>query len=361
MNTKKRIGILTSGGDCAGLNAVISSVVEAATQKGWEVYGIHNGTDGITEKPHSYEVLTVHNFSDSPWPRLSGSYLGSLNKGVKMESLEEVSKRFGEGVKTLGLDAIVVVGGDGSMNIVSNYCKNAGVKMVGIPKTIDNDTPITEFSVGFNSACQVCTSAIDSLDATARSHSRALILEVMGRDAGHLAMHSALAGGADVCLVPEIPYKIDSIIEKLKEIKTSGRSHAVLVVSEGIKTENGEHITGAKNLIGENVYGGVGQYLSAELNKRLPDFQTRVTTLGHLQRSGIPTAFDRMLAAVFGAKAVELLEKGETNKMVVWEDGEAKAYSLEEVVKKGTTLLDVHGDYVKAAQKIGMYVGEIKA
>ena len=361
MNNTKKIGVLTSGGDCSGLNAVIRAIVNAASQKGWEVYGILNGTDGLTETPIQYEVLTEHNYSDSAWPRLSGSYLGSLNKGVKMESLEEVSKRFGEGVKTLGLDAIVVVGGDGSMNIVSNYCKNAGVKMVGIPKTIDNDTPITEFSVGFNSACQVCTSAIDSLDATARSHSRALILEVMGRDAGHLAMHSALAGGADVCLVPEIPYKIDSIIEKLKEIKTSGRSHAVLVVSEGIKTENGEHITGAKNLIGENVYGGVGQYLSAELNKRLPDFQTRVTTLGHLQRSGIPTAFDRMLAAVFGAKAVELLEKGETNKMVVWEDGEAKAYSLEEVVKKGTTLLDVHGDYVKAAQKIGMYVGEIKA
>ncbi len=273
MSTTKKIGILTSGGDCAGLNAVIRAVVNSASRLGWEVYGIKNGTDGLTEKPLAYEILTVHNFSDTPWPRISGSYLGSLNKGVKMESLEEVSKRFGEGVKTLGLDAIVVVGGDGSMNIVSNYCKNAGVKMVGIPKTIDNDTPITEFSVGFNSACQVCTSAIDSLDATARSHSRALILEVMGRDAGHLAMHSALAGGADVCLVPEIPYKIDSIIEKLKEIKTSGRSHAVLVVSEGIKTENGEHITGAKNLIGENVYGGVGQYLSAELNKRLPIFK----------------------------------------------------------------------------------------
>lgn len=361
MNKIKRIGILTSGGDCAGLNAVIRSVVNAATLKGWEVYGIKFGTDGLTNRPLEYEVLTEAGFSDTPWPRLSGSYLGSLNSGVKLESMETLSQKFGEGARELGLDALVVVGGDGSMNIVSNYCKNAGVKMVGIPKTIDNDTPITEFSVGFNSACQVCTSAIDSLDATARSHSRALILEVMGRDAGHLAMHSALAGGADVCLVPEIPYKIDSIIEKLKEIKTSGRSHAVLVVSEGIKTENGEHITGAKNLIGENVYGGVGQYLSAELNKRLPDFQTRVTTLGHLQRSGIPTAFDRMLAAVFGAKAVELLEKGETNKMVVWEDGEAKAYSLEEVVKKGTTLLDVHGDYVKAAQKIGMYVGEIKA
>ena len=191
MSTTKKIGILTSGGDCAGLNAVIRAVVNSASRLGWEVYGIKNGTDGLTEKPLAYEILTVHNFSDTPWPRISGSYLGSLNKGVKMESLEEVSKRFGEGVKTLGLDAIVVVGGDGSMNIVSNYCKNAGVKMVGIPKTIDNDTPITEFSVGFNSACQVCTSAIDSLDATARSHSRALILEVMGRDAGHLAMHSA--------------------------------------------------------------------------------------------------------------------------------------------------------------------------
>ena len=205
MNTKKRIGILTSGGDCAGLNAVISSVVEAATQKGWEVYGIHNGTDGITEKPHSYEVLTVHNFSDSPWPRLSGSYLGSLNKGVKMESLEEMSKRFAQGVKELGLDAIVVVGGDGSMNIVSNYCKGSTVQVVGIPKTIDNDTPITEFSVGFETAVQQCTTAIDSLEWTARSHNRALIMEVMGRDAGHLAMHSALAGAADVCLVPEIP------------------------------------------------------------------------------------------------------------------------------------------------------------
>lgn len=361
MSNTKKIGILTSGGDCAGLNAVIRAVVNSASRLGWEVYGIKNGTDGLTEKPHQYEILTVHNFSDTPWPRISGSYLGSLSKGVKMDSLEEVSKRFREGVETLGLDAIVVIGGDGSMNICSNYCKNANIKMVGIPKTIDNDTPITEFSVGFNSATQVCTSAIDSLEATARSHSRALILEVMGRDAGHLAMHSALAGGADVCLVPEIPYKIDAIIQKLEEIKTSGRNHAVIVVSEGIKTEDGEHLSDKKNLIGESVYGGVGQYLCNEINNRYNKFQTRVTTLGHLQRSGTPTAFDRMLAAVFGAKAVELLEKGETNKMVVWEDGEAKAYALEEVVKKGTTLLNVHGDYARAAQKIGMYIGEIKA
>ena len=210
MNKIKRIGVLTSGGDCAGLNAVIRAVVNSAAQYGWEVYGIHNGTDGITETPHRYEVLTVQNFSDSPWPRLSGSYLGSLNKGVKMESLEAMTQKFAQGIKDLQLDAIIVVGGDGSMNIVSNYCQGTDVRVIGVPKTIDNDTPITEFSVGFQTACQVCTTAIDSLELTARSHSRALILEVMGRDAGHLAMHSALAGGADVCLVPEIPYKIDS-------------------------------------------------------------------------------------------------------------------------------------------------------
>lgn len=360
MNNIKRIGVLTSGGDCAGLNAVIRAVVNTATNYGWEVYGIKNGTDGITETPHQYEVLTVHNFSDSPWPRLSGSYLGALNKGVKMESLEIMAQKFGAGIKTLGLDAIVVIGGDGSMNIVSNYCKGTDVKVIGVPKTIDNDTPITEFSVGFNTAYQVCTSAIDSLELTARSHNRALILEVMGRDAGHLAMNSAIAGAADVCLVPEIPYKIDGVIKKLKEIKASGRNHAIIVVSEGIKTEDGSHLSANKNLVGESVYGGIGQYLSAEINNRYNEFQTRTTTLGHLQRSGVPTAFDRLIGSVFGAKAVELLAKGESNKMVAWRDGHVQAFALEDVVKEGTTLLNTQSDMVKAAISLGMYIGEVK-
>lgn len=360
MTNTKKIGVLTSGGDCAGLNAIIRAVVNASAEHGWEIYGIHNGTDGLTEAPLSYEILTPQNFSDSPWPRLAGSYLGSLNKGVKMESLEEMSKRFGHGVKELGLDAVIVIGGDGSMNIVSNYCKGAGIKMVGIPKTIDNDTPITEFSVGFNSAVQVCTDAIDSLNLTARSHQRALILEVMGRDAGHLAMQSALAGQADICLIPEIPYKLDSIINKLKEIKASGRNHAVIVVSEGIKTENGEHLSSAKNKVGEKVYGGIGQYLSGEINSRYTEFQTRVTVLGHVQRAGNPTAFDRTLAAVFGAKAVELLAAGETNRMVIWKGGKVSSVTIDEVVKEGTTLLNPHSDSVRAALATGMYVGEVK-
>ncbi len=359
MSEIKRIGVLTSGGDCAGLNAVICSVVEAAEKKGWEVYGINDGTEGITEKPHRYEVLTVKNFCDSPWPRLSGSYLGSLNKGMRIESLEEVSKRFATGVKELGLDAIAVIGGDGSMNIVSNMCRGSMVKIIGIPKTIDNDTPITEFSVGFQTAVQYCTTAIDSLELTARSHNRAIITEVMGRDAGHLALHAALAGNADVCLIPEIPYTINGIINKLKEVKARGRNHAVIVVSEGLKTEDGTPVTNRKNMVGEMIYGGIGQYLCGEISKVYNDFQFRVTTLGHLQRSGVPVAFDRLLASLFGAKAIELLEQGENNKMVVWKNGEVSAVELNDVVKAGTTLVDPKGKYVKAAKDLGIYIGEI--
>ena len=359
MTEIKKIGILTSGGDCAGLNAVVSSVVSSAAKYGWEVYGIHNGTDGLTEEPLSYEILTEKNFSDSPWPRLAGSYLGSLNKGVKMESQLAVSERFGKGVAALGLDAVVVVGGDGSMNIVSNYCRNAGVKMVGIPKTIDNDTPLTQYSVGFNSACQVCTEAVDALWKTARSHQRALILEVMGRDAGHLAMYSAVAGFADVCLVPEIPYSIDGIIKKLKSLKARGRNHAVIVVSEGVHTESGEMVSSSKNLIGEKINGGIGEYLSAALNAKYSGFQTRVTKLGHVQRAGDPTAFDRALACAFGARAVELLKEGHTNVMVALDGDKIVTHPLEKVVSAGTTPLNKDSVYVKAAIEMGMYVGEV--
>ncbi|MBO5441464.1 MAG: ATP-dependent 6-phosphofructokinase [Alphaproteobacteria bacterium] len=359
MTKIKKIGILTSGGDCAGLNAVVSSVVSSAAKYGWEVYGIHNGTDGLTEAPLSYEILTESNFVDTPWPRIAGSYLGSLNKGVKMESQAEISKRFGKGVAELGLDAVVVVGGDGSMNIVSNYCRNAGVKMVGIPKTIDNDTPLTQYSVGFNSACQVCVEAVDALWKTARSHQRALILEVMGRDAGHLAMHSAVAGFADVCLVPEIPYTIDGIINKLKSIKARGRNHAVIVVSEGVHTETGEMVSNSKNLIGEKINGGIGEYLSAAINQKYSGFQTRVTKLGHVQRAGDPTAFDRALACAFGAKAVELLKEGKTDVMVALNGDKIDTYPLEEVVAEGTTMLNKDSVYVRAAVDMGMYVGEI--
>lgn len=360
MNNIKKIGVLTSGGDCAGLNAVIMSVVNAAERKGWEVYGIHDGTNGLTNRPLSYERLTKSNFSDTPWPRIAGSYLGSLNSGIKKEAQEEAARLFGEGVRELGLDALVVIGGDGSMNIVSNYCKTAGVKMIGVPKTIDNDTPLTEYSVGFNTACQICTTALDELTTTARSHHRALILEVMGRDAGHLAMHSAIAGFADICLVPEIPYTLKGIINKLEEIKKSGRTSALIVASEGIQTESGEIVNAAVNLVGEKVHGGIGDYLSNLINANYNGFQTRVTKLGHVQRAGTPTCFDRGLAVVMGAEAINLLSEGQTNRMVAISGGKVTSFALDEVVAAGTYGLSADSPYVKAARAIGMYIGELK-
>ena len=360
MTEKKKIGILTSGGDCPGLNAIIRAVVNASTQKGWEVYGIFDGTEGLTDTPLRYEILTEHNFSDTPWPRVAGSYLGSLNKGYNPEKKEIMAKKFGEGVKKLGLDAVIVIGGDGSMNILSGYCKLANINMIGVPKTIDNDTPITEFSIGFASALQECVDAVDALNNTARSHHRALIVEVMGRDAGHLAMHTAIAGFADVCLVPEIPYTIEGVVKKLNEVKASGRTHSIIVISEAIKTEEGQIITSATNLMGEKVYGGVSEYINRRISEYLPEFQTRAMKMGHLPRGRNPVAMDRIMGSLFGAKAVELLAQNHTNEMVALKDGKIISVPLSEVVSVGSTRLNPNGYYVQIARELGMYVGEFK-
>ena len=359
MSEIKKIGILTSGGDCSGLNVAISGVVKAATLKGWTVYGIHNGTEGLTETPLSYEVLTLRNFSDTPWAKTSGSYLGSLNKGIKPEMMDIVADRFGRGAHELGLDAVIVLGGDGSMSVLKRYCDKAGIKMIGIPKTIDNDTPLTQLSIGFDTACKVCMDAVDSIDTTARSHHRAMIIEMMGRDAGHLALHSAISGGADVCLIPEIPYTLEGIIQKLEAVKATGRTHAIIVVSEGIKTETGEVLSSAKNLVGEKVHGGIGDYLTSVISEKYKGFQIRCTRLGHIQRGGNPVYGDRMLATLFAAKAVELLDAGKTNVMVGLKDGKVSYFELEDVVSAGSKSVDVNSFYVKAAKLLGMYVGEI--
>ena len=360
MSEKKKIAILTSGGDCAGLNAAIRAVVDSAEQKGWEVYGIFDGTEGLTETPMRYEILTTKNFSDTPWPRVAGSYLGSLNKGIKADMKEAVAKRFADGVKKLGLDAVIVVGGDGSMNILSGYCRSTGINMIGIPKTMDNDTPVTEFSIGFNSALQESVDAVDALNNTARSHHRAIIVEVMGRDAGHLAMHAALAGFADVCLVPEIPYSLEGVIKKLKDVKASGRTHSIIVISEAIKTEEGGIVSSATNMVGEKVYGGICEYLSKKIAERLPEFQIRTMKMGHLPRGRNPIAIDRIMASIFGAKAVDLIEQNHTNEMVALKNGKIVSVPLDEVVAEGSRHLDPNGDYVQTARKLGMYVGEFK-
>lgn len=359
----KRIGVLTSGGDCAGLNAVIRAVVHRAIWTyGWEVYGIIDGTDGLTHRPLKYQKLTVEDFA-GPWLRMGGTMLGTVNKGDPFNfpmpdgTTKDLTEDFGKGAKELGLDAIVVIGGDGSMNIVSRLCRGAGIKMIGIPKTIDNDTPVTEHSVGFSTARDVCVEALDRLHATAQSHHRVMILEVMGRDAGHIALHSAIAGGADVCLIPEVPYTLEGVVKKLKLVKGQGRDHGLMVVAEGLKCPDGRPLQVA-HTDGEVRYGGIGHYLSEKISEVAPDFETRVTVLGHVQRGGVPAAHDRLTAAVYGVNAVDALADGKSDEMVAWVGKEIITVPLKEVTSIGSRPLDPNGRIVEAARGLGMYVGE---
>ena len=280
MNNTKKIGVLTSGGDCSGLNAVIRAVVNAASQKGWEVYGILNGTDGLTETPIQYEVITEHNYSDSAWPRLSGSYLGSLNKGVKMESLEEMSAKFGRGVKELGLDAIVVIGGDGSMNICGNYCKGAGIKMVGIPKTIDNDLMYTDHTPGFGSAVKYVTTTLAEIaqDSAVYNLPSVTIVEIMGRDAGWLTASTCLLhhNGLEaphLIYLPEIPFSTERFMSDVRRMHASHKS-VIVAVSEGVRLSEGGYAaddfqSGENDAFGHKYLAGVGKYLENMLRKHL--------------------------------------------------------------------------------------------
>ncbi|MGE5505375.1 MAG: ATP-dependent 6-phosphofructokinase, partial [Actinomycetota bacterium] len=261
----KRIGILTSGGDCAGLNAALRAVVHRASGLGWRVFGIRDGSLGLMRRP-----LDVFEFdaasADGDMLRRGGTILGTVNKGDPFNypmpdgTKKDRSPEFVEGYKQLGIEALVVIGGDGSMAILNKLCKLGGIPMVGIPKTIDNDVAHTDYAIGFATALDVAGEAIDRLAPTAASHHRIMILEVMGRDVGHIAVNAGIAGGADVILIPEIPYTLEGIAAKIREVRSEGRNHALLVVAEGCKTEKGEKVT-TLHRGGSATYGGIGQYL----------------------------------------------------------------------------------------------------
>lgn len=364
METIKRIGVLTSGGDCSGLNTAIWSVTLSAISKGWEVYAIENATDGLIVRPMRYKQLTLADFN-FPYARIGGTMLGTNNSGnpnvlrradgtIEELTNEQIIERFRDGVQELGLDALVVIGGDGSMAIVSNYCKQAGVKMVGIPKTIDNDAPATEAAIGFATARDIVAKALDELETTAHSHERVMILEVMGRGAGHLALEGAIAGQADICLIPEVPYTYEGVVEKLRSLRKNGRQHALMVIAEGIKNPEGKHVFAANG----RTFAGVSAYFAERLAAEPDKFNVRATILGHVQRGGNPDAQDRILASSFGVHAVALLEKGLTNRVVVYRDGKVSDMELNDVLKIANTPVDPKGQMVRVARGLGMYVGE---
>lgn len=356
----KKIGILTSGGDCAGLNAAIRAVVHSAHQKGWETYGILDGTAGLFFDPPEVRLLTPNDF-DGNVLRQGGTILGTTNKGNPFAfpmpdgSLKDRSDEIVAGFHKLGLDAIVGIGGDGSFAILSKLTSKGGINMVGIPKTIDNDIGETETSIGFDTAVSVATEALDRLQPTAASHDRVMILEVMGRDAGHIALHAGIAGGADVILLPEIKYNIEKVAEKIAAVKKSGRNFALIVVSEAVKTENNEKFEITYHG-GEKRYGGIGQYIAARVAEAT-GFETRVTVLGHVQRGSPPTYNDRLLASVFGVKAVELIDQGKFNRMVAWKNRQIVDVAIEDAIA-AYQAIEPNSPLIHTARSLGICLGD---
>ncbi|PKU26304.1 ATP-dependent 6-phosphofructokinase [Telmatospirillum siberiense] len=362
MSKVHRLGILTSGGDCAGLNAAIRAVAHRAVYSyGWTVHGIKDGTLGLMNRPIECQELSPDLFKGDLL-RMGGTMLGTTNKGDPFAfpmpdgSLKDRSGDFVEGFHMLGLDALIVIGGDGSLKILDKLCKQGGVPMVGIPKTIDNDVHQTEFAIGFSTAVNVVVDALDRLQPTAASHHRVMILEVMGRDAGHIALSGGIAGGADVILIPEIPYSMDGIVKRIEAVSREGRSHVLVVIAEGCKTEDGAPLTVAWS--GNQArYGGIGHYLSGRIAERVKA-EVRVTVLGHVQRGGQPSMQDRLLASTFGVHAVDLVAKGKFNRMVAWQDRGVIDVPISKVVGSARSV-DPTGPVVHTARGLGIYVGEV--
>ncbi|MGQ0663993.1 MAG: ATP-dependent 6-phosphofructokinase [Pseudomonadota bacterium] len=356
-----RIGLLTSGGDCAGLNAVIRAVVQRAIGTyGWRVIGIRNGTAGLLSRPLDAEELD-RGATTGAILRMGGTILGTTNKGdpfaFPMPDGRDIdrSSEVIEGCRQLALDAVIGIGGDGSFRILRRLARQGGLNLVGIPKTIDNDLGLTEASLGYETAVMVATEALDRLQPTAASHSRVMVLEVMGRDAGHIAIAAGIAGGADVVLIPEISWRLDSIRSKIDRLKADGRNFALVVVAEAVKTEVGAAVT-VRGPGGETRYGGIGRHLG-EIIAQATGAETRVTVLGHVQRGGPPIARDRLLASMIGVHAVDLIAAGKFDRMVAWWNREVIDVPLAEAIERFQAV-DPEGPFVRTARALGICLGD---
>jgi 6-phosphofructokinase 1 len=333
-----KIGVLTGGGDCPGLNAVIRAVVRKSIQNGHEMIGIKEGWRGLLES--KFIKLDLESVSGI-LPR-GGTILRSSRTNVyKIEGGEaQVIKS----MKDSQMDALVAIGGEDTLGIASKLAKS-GVHVVGVPKTIDNDLNATDFTFGFDTAVNIATEAIDRLHTTAESHNRVMVVEVMGRHAGWIAVYSGMAGGADIILIPEKPFDIDEVCETLKKRHARGKDFSIVVASEGAvfkkdETKNSEGLVLSSEKLdsfGHVKLGGIGNILAEEIEKRT-GFETRATVLGYLQRGGSPSAFDRVLGTRLGVFAAELVEKGQWGRMAALQGNKIVAVSLEEAVGKLKTV-----------------------
>ncbi|MCU0305892.1 MAG: ATP-dependent 6-phosphofructokinase [Thermoanaerobaculales bacterium] len=358
----RRIAVNTGGGDAPGLNAVIRSVVLAATGRGWDVLGIQRGYAGLLD---TNRIVQLDAKSVRGITHLGGTILGTTNKGDPFgypvtlpgqpTTLVDRSDEVVANVRRLGIDALIAIGGDGSMRIASRFAAK-GVPIVGVPKTIDNDLTGTVATFGFDTAVTVATEAIDRLHSTAEAHERVMVVEVMGRYAGWIALNSGVAATADVILIPEIPFDIERVCDKILDREARGRRFSIVVVAEGARPVDGAMVTRGEELGREVRLGGIGEQVAAAIEERTGK-ETRTVVLGHIQRGGRPTTFDRLLALRFGAAAVRLIEQGVFNHMVALDPPVVRAVPLAEATSRMKTV-PLDSDTVMTARDLGISFGD---
>ncbi len=366
MSLPKRVGILTSGGDCPGLNAVIRGAAKAASQLGYECIGFIKGYEGLVD-PVTYVPLTNKNTSGILTQ--GGTILGSTNKGrfvcrTGVDDRQELDVELLAAARTtceqLGLSGLICVGGDGSLSIAQQF-HEFGIPVVGVPKTIDNDLSATAFTFGFDSAVACATDALDRLHTTAASHERTIVLEVMGRHAGWIALHAGIGGGADVILIPEIGWTFENVCHKILDRESGGKRFTLVVVAEGAQLPGGSLVAQERRHLeqGQMRLGGIGNLVAQEIQHRLHR-ETRCVVLGHLQRGGAPTTFDRVLATNFGAHAMRLVVEGRFGEMICYRPPQFDSVPISEAVNRLSTV-DPSSAAVQAAKALGISFGDTAA
>ena len=363
MGDIRRIAINTGGGDAPGLNAVIRAAVLAAERRGWDVVGIHKGYEGLLD---TSRIMQLNPAAVRGITHLGGTILGTTNRGHPFEypvrqgdgsvELVDRSDEVIENAKRLGIDALIAIGGDGSMAIAHKLAEK-GLSIIGVPKTIDNDLDGTVVTFGFDTAVMVATEAIGRLHSTAEAHERVFTVEVMGRYAGWIALHAGIAGGADVILLPEIEYDLDSVCRKIVDREARGRRFSIVVVAEGARPKEGAIVTKRQAVPGgQVVLGGIADQLAAQIQERTGK-ETRSVVLGHLQRGGRPTSYDRILALRFGAAAVRVIAEGKRDVMVAIDPPNVLTIPLIDATRRMKTV-PLDGDTVMTAREIGLCLGD---
>jgi len=363
-STNLKIAISTGGGDAPGLNAVIRAAVLAADKRGWDVFGVRHGYEGLLDTDQLVQlqpdkVYGIH--------RTGGTIIGTTNKGNPFEfpiknlagevEIRDVSQRVVDNFNRLRFHALIAVGGDGSLEIAHRFAQ-LGMPVIGVPKTIDNDLSGTAITFGLDTACVTASEALDKLMTTAASHERVFVVEVMGRYAGWIALESGLSGGADAILIPEIPYDIQKVANKILDIDVRGKKHAIIVVAEGAKPKDGEMVTkgGGEEGRQEVMLGGIAERVAAQL-QQLTGKDTRSLVLGHLQRGGSPTRFDRLLGTRFGAAAIRFIEEGKFDHMVALNPPTVEALPLSEAISR-MKKVPLDCDTVQTARDLDVCLGD---